>query len=65
MEYLQLFGCCCKNDDKTNRITIKCKSNCCRSKSYEINISDDDDIKKILKLLEELERKQIFKVQVK
>jgi hypothetical protein len=56
MEYLGLLSCCCR--DGMPSLTLKCKSNCCRSQSYEINITDEDDIEKILKMFADLQAKQ-------
>ena len=59
MEYLQFLSCCCKKDDnKSNSIKISCHLNCFKNKTYTINITDQDDIDKVVELIKELEKKQ-------
>jgi len=60
MEYLKLLNCCCKNNDKISKIKISCNLNCCKNKIYQINIAGDD-VDKVLKLIQELEQKEIKK----
>ena len=58
MEYISALSCCCKKDDKTNTIRISCNLNCFKNKTYTINITEQDDIDKVVDLIKELEKKQ-------
>ena len=51
MEYLSFLSCCCKKDDTSNTIKISCNLNCFKNKTYQINIVDQEDVEKVMKLI--------------
>ena len=61
MEYLaSLFSCCSKGQPAGQPASVKisCNLNCCRNKTYQINITDHDDVEKVMSLIKELQEKE-------
>ena len=46
MDYVKrIFSCCCKNEGTTT-VKINFTSSCCKSRTEQIIITNEDDIKK-------------------
>lgn len=54
MEYLNFLCCCCKNTDQQLSLRISCNWDCCKKKTYKFNIEKQENIDKIIKLLDQL-----------
>jgi len=58
MEYLALLCCCCKGNSEGLTMKISCNMDCCKNKTYKINVEKKEDIDRVIKILEELSQKK-------
>lgn len=58
MEYIsKLFSCCAKGGEPAS-VKISVTSTCCDSKSHNIMLSNEDDIRKLVAILDELKQQE-------